>query len=98
MRRSLRLETSRRFIANLIRTLKEQNYPSELLDIYVIADNCTDNTAQISRQAGAYVYERFNKVQVGKGYALEYLFQHIFEEQGRDGLRRRFSCSMRTTS
>ena len=34
-------------IANLIRTLKEQNYPSELLDIYVIADKCTDNTAQI---------------------------------------------------
>ena len=69
-------------IANLIRTLKEQNYPSELLDIYVIADNCTDNTAQISRQAGAYVYERFNKVQVGKGYALEYLFRHIFEDKG----------------
>ena len=69
-------------IANLIRTLKEQNYPSELLDIYVIADNCTDNTAQISRQAGAYVYERFNKVQVGKGYALEYLFHHIFEDKG----------------
>ena len=69
-------------IANLIRTLKEQNYPSELLDIYVIADNCTDNTAQISRKAGAYVYERFNKVQVGKGYALEYLFRHIFEDKG----------------
>ena len=69
-------------IANLIRTLKEQDYPSELLDIYVIADNCTDNTAEIARNAGAYVYERFNKVQVGKGYALEYLFHHIFEDKG----------------
>lgn len=69
-------------IANLIRTLKEQDYPSELLDIYVIADNCTDNTAKIARNAGAYVYERFNKVQVGKGYALEYLFHHIFEDKG----------------
>ena len=30
------------------------------------------------------MYERFNKVQVGKGYALDYLFKHIFEEQGED--------------
>ena len=52
-------------IANLFRTLKEQNYPSELLDVIVVADNCTDNTAEVARSAGAIVYERFNKVQVG---------------------------------
>ena len=34
-------------IGGLIASLKAQDYPSELLDIYVIADNCTDNTAQV---------------------------------------------------
>ena len=42
-----------------------------------IADNCTDDTAQVARGAGAIVYERFNKVQVGKGYALDWLFKII---------------------
>ena len=55
---------------------------ARLLDVIVIADNCTDNTAEVARNAGAIVYERFNKVQVGKGYALDYLFNRIFEEKG----------------
>ena len=45
-------------IKNLIESLKEQNYPKDKLDIYVIADNCTDNTAPIAKNAGAIVYER----------------------------------------
>ena len=59
-------------IGGLIKSLKDQNYPEELLDIYVIADNCTDNTAQVAADAGAIVYRRFNRLQVGKGYALNY--------------------------
>lgn len=70
-------------IGGLIESLKAQRYPSELLDIYVVADNCTDDTAAVSRAAGAYVYERFNKVQVGKGYAMDYLFRRLRTE-GRD--------------
>lgn len=68
-------------IAELVRSLKEQNYPSDLFDIYVLADNCTDATADVARQAGALVYERFNKTQVGKGYALDYLLAHIKAER-----------------
>ena len=71
-------------IGGLIQSLKEQNYPSELLDIYVIADNCTDNTARVAEMAGAYVYRRFNKTLVGKGYAMDYLFSRLSSE-GRDG-------------
>ena len=70
-------------IGDLIRCLKGQNYPAGYLDIYVVADNCTDRTAQVARQAGACVYERFNQVQKGKGYALDYLF-HVLEQEGRD--------------
>ena len=67
-------------IGDLIASLKQQKYPQQLLDVYVVADNCTDNTAQISRRAGAFVYERYNKVQVGKGYAMDYFFHRLMEE------------------
>ena len=46
-------------VANLVESLKNQEYPKELLDIYVIADNCTDNTVKIARKAGATVLERY---------------------------------------
>ena len=71
-------------IGDLVKSLKEQNYPEELLDVYVIADNCTDNTAQVAADAGAIVYRRFNHVQVGKGYALDYLFHQLTEEGKND--------------
>ena len=35
-------------IANLIHSIKVQNYPQELIDVFVVADNCTDNTAQVA--------------------------------------------------
>ena len=46
-------------IGDTIKCLLAQKYPRELFDIYVVADNCTDNTAEIARAAGATVYERF---------------------------------------
>ncbi|MGN0025862.1 MAG: glycosyltransferase family 2 protein [Clostridium sp.] len=68
-------------IGKLIESMLNQNYPRELFDIFVIADNCTDNTAKIARKYGVYVYERFNKEQKGKGYALEWMFDKIFKMQ-----------------
>lgn len=67
-------------ITELINSVKKQNYPAELLDVFVIADNCTDDTAQVARDAGAIVYERQNKKQVGKGYALDFVFKNILNE------------------
>lgn len=64
-------------IGELIRSLKAQSYPAELLDIYVVADNCTDRTAQTAREAGATVYRRFDRARVGKGYALDYLLGQL---------------------
>ena len=48
-------------IGNLVDSIKNQHYPAELIDVYVCADNCTDNTAIVARDAGAIVFERFNK-------------------------------------
>ena len=46
-------------IGELIASLKRQNYPADLLDIYVVADNCTDRTASVAQAAGARVCRRF---------------------------------------
>ncbi len=74
-------------IHNLIDSIKKQNYPAELIDTFVCADNCTDDTAMVARVAGAHVYERFNQVQVGKGYALQELLEHLEQDypRGFDG-------------
>ena len=64
-------------VGELVASLRAQDYPAELLDIYVLADNSTDATADVARRAGAIVFERFNPHQVGKGYALNELFNRI---------------------
>ena len=43
-------------IGNLIESLKNLDYPDELYDIYVIADNCTDDTAKIAKDMGCLLY------------------------------------------
>lgn len=65
-------------IAQLVDSLAQIDYPKDLYDIYIIADNCTDNTAQIAKEHGANVFIRFNNVQKGKGYALEWCFDKLF--------------------
>ena len=70
-------------IGNLLDSIKKQDYPSELLTTFVVADNCTDNTAEIARNKGAICYERFDDEHKTKGFALEYLLDRIEEDYGR---------------
>ena len=67
-------------IANCIDSILAQDYPKDKIKVFVCADNCTDGTAEAARNAGAVVYERFNREQIGKGYALEFLFNKINED------------------
>lgn len=71
-------------VGELIRSIAEQDYPSELIDVYVIADACTDATAQVARDAGATVYERNDLARRGKSWALDMGFHRILDEAGDD--------------
>ena len=70
-------------IGNLIESMLKLDYPKEMYDIFVIADNCTDNTAKIARGYNVNVCERNVSDKRGKGYALEWMFDKLFkmEEQ-----------------
>lgn len=67
-------------VSNLIESLKHQTYDKELYDIYVIADNCTDNTAKVAREAGAIVLERYDSDHKTKGFALQWFLKQKIEE------------------
>lgn len=68
-------------IGNLIESIKKSTYPSGLFDIYVIADNCTDNTAEVARIHGAIVHERFNSDLLGKGFALRWMLDKLIASE-----------------
>ena len=44
-------------IAPLIKSVLDQDYPSELRDVFVIPNNCTDDTEQVARSAGARILD-----------------------------------------
>ena len=67
-------------ITNLVESLKNQEYDRDLYDIYVIADNCTDNTAKYAEEAGAIVYKRFDETKKTKGYALDWFLKQKIKE------------------
>ena len=71
-------------IGQLCDCIRLQDYPRELIDIHVVADNCTDSTAKVAEAHGAIVYERFNEKLIGKGYAMTELFAHIKSTVGYD--------------
>lgn len=73
-------------IGNLIDSIRQQDYPAELVDIFVVADNCDkdDRTAEVSREMGAICYERHDMEHRTKGFALEYLVECIRRDYGID--------------
>lgn len=69
-------------IGNLIESIHRQDYPQDLITIFVVADNCTDDTAAVARRCGAVCYQRFNEQERTKGFALKYLFEQIQRDYG----------------
>ncbi len=62
---------SLRHLKKLTKALKKQDR------LVVVADNCSDATAEIARAMGATVIERHDETNKGKGYALDYGFRFI---------------------
>lgn len=66
-------------IGNLIKSLKNQNYPSRLFEIYVVPNNCTDKTEEKAAQAGARIIKCTEKVS-SKGEVLKFAFKELSEK------------------
>lgn len=65
-------------IGALLDNLKQLNYPKELYDVFVIADNCSDQTAEIARFHGVAACERHDLNRRGKGYAIEWMLRELW--------------------
>lgn len=64
-------------LPHLLHSIAVQDYPAHLIDTYVVADNCTDETARVAAEGGAAVFVRTDTTHVGKGRALAYLLEQI---------------------
>lgn len=71
-------------IGNLLESIRMQDYPSELVTVFVVADNCTDDTARLAREGGAVCYERNDPEHRTKGFALQFLIEQIRRDYGVD--------------
>ena len=71
-------------IGNLLDSINKQDYPKDKLTVFVVADNCTDDTAGVARKYGAQVYERNDPDHRTKGFALQFLFKNIKKDYGID--------------
>ena len=69
-----------RDIAHTLESLKRVDYPPELFEVVVIADNCSDNTADVVRGLSVRCLERVNPDLRGKGYALRFAFNRLLKE------------------
>lgn len=65
-------------IAETLQAVLKADYPAGLVDVYLVADHCQDQTASIARRCGAIVFERDEPDRDGKGPALAWLFDRIF--------------------
>jgi 1,2-diacylglycerol 3-beta-glucosyltransferase len=74
-------------IEKTIKKLQRLDYPRGMYSIHVIADHCSDDTAQIARSVGAFVHERNEGPRSGKGAAIAWLIQKkITQEEQSDAV------------
>ena len=60
-------------VGQTLDSLKALDYPHDLFEVHVVADNCTDATADMVRSRGVEVHERTDPSAPGKGPALQWL-------------------------
>jgi cellulose synthase/poly-beta-1,6-N-acetylglucosamine synthase-like glycosyltransferase len=67
-------------LAQTLRSIAAQTYPKELFSTHVVADNCSDRTAELARELGAITHERDDPSNPGKGQAIAWLLPQITPE------------------
>lgn len=72
-------------IGHLVDSLRAQNYPAELFDIYVAPNNCTDKTEQVAAQHGAKIFHHKGEVH-SKGEVLSQFVDDVVLAQGYDAM------------
>lgn len=75
-----------RNIVETVTSLRQLDWPAEGLRLYVVADNCTDKTAERATNAGARVMVRHDVALRGKGYALAHAFDQVLAEGWADAV------------
>ena len=73
-------------IAATVESLLATDYPRELRQVVVVADNCTDATAARAEEAGALVLVRDDPERRGKGHALACAFARVEEDAVADAV------------
>ena len=66
-----------KILAQTLHCIQEQDYPQDLLTVFVVAHNCDDDTAEVARREGAIVFEYNNPKERTRGYALKHGFEMI---------------------
>src|SRR6185437_11934148 len=64
-------------IADTVRSVLAVDYPADLFEVVVVADNCTDDTAARATAAGARVLVQNDATKRGKGFALAHAFEAL---------------------
>ncbi len=63
-----------------LRNLTELDYPERLVDVCVVADNCTDGTAGVPRAFGMRYLKRHDAEKRGKGYAVAFGLERLLAD------------------
>ena len=64
-------------IGQTLKSFETLDYPSDLFSVHVVADNCSDDTAEVVRRSPWTVHERSAPDDTGKGPALNWLLDRI---------------------
>jgi hypothetical protein len=69
-----------RLIGRCVSSLRAQDYPPERYEVLVVADDCSDRTAERAASSGARVLERRDASRQGKGHALRWAMDHVLAD------------------